>query len=996
MAEKMIKWADFSKYGMLFKVSSTIHNGERINYLIFGKDKNNQDNFNKEVFEKVGATLECSPIERNGETFFVSAQNNKLNLRELVQKLRNNDINGIKPCEKPENEVYLDLSKNKNERSNNQKNKTNNSPKVSQKKPKPKNKESEIDLNANKEEILQKSFIVGKNRLGKQIREINNIEGLNGIRILIEEQDNVIKHLKREPTELNNTSGSFLRAYDEITLNQCADAFLNEINNGEVKRYDDLENFARVIYSEYDDSDKNLKIEGLYNAIENSIGRLIKRKNTDLKSRELFELTEKIEENANYKTVFAKTKISNNIIDIPSPVSIAIHEIATTNFISKDKNVTVVNPGSGTLFSKFSRGTNLEIYDNRESSLKGLRYSAKELGLKDDNLIKIDKPKFEESDLIIMNVESDWLNENYEFSGETFTRKEFKEIIETLESKKLETSAFFSFKQPQDPDVIDEYKRFLELIGRKYAIQGIANIQSSLHSGILNEDNLMVLSIAENRPHILDEAPDIVLREKEISSYPEVWTWCTETIRANKQITNEHLEYDEEEENKSDKERNYFQVPYVSASRLGQAETMVPKHLEEPTKSALSRMAKKFGDVDERVAVEVGFSKKHLSKVLAPEQIDAIALETHAEERNKKGFLLGDMTGIGKGRTLAAMALRQINSGKNVVFLTQKDSNIRDLFRDFSDLGVSTKDFNFTIFNNNTSFDVEDPELGEITVKNDSPEELMEMIRLRQPSYDDEGNPVYDEDGNIQYENHYRWPERENGEPINIIFATYSQFSKALDKCKSEIDRTKIGFINNAIDENTALILDECQSAAGQSNTGRNMKSAVDAAGLVRYSSATHLKRASSTPVFNPLFPEHMSEEEVKDIMEKGGENIQEVVSSMLARDGVFLRREHDNSALEYDTVRDVKNEDRNKQFVDYLSPILSELCYLSGDVNRRIQNDIEQQVQRMERLEMQREENLLNLNREEARQNRRQINNLKGVIKSMQGSKLSLIVLSY
>lgn len=986
MIDKKIKWADFSDYGIVFKVSSAIQKGQRVNYLIFGKDKENAEKFSKDTFEVIAKALNCIPIERNGDLFYISAQESNLNLKNLVQTLRNNGVDNIKPKEMLEKEVYVDLTNSRsssNEKRTSPQKQVNKTEQETVARDTHKSDKITFNLNEDQEQVMQKSFIIGKNRLGRQVREINGIDGLNGVRLVVEETpEGVVKNLKREPETPDNTTGNFLRSFDEATLSQCSDAFLNEIYNGEVKRYDDLENFLKVIYSDLDASNKEARMTALFTSIENSIGRLIKRKNTDLNSRDLFSLTQKIEENANYKTHFAKTRINKTVIDIPAPVSVAIHEIATTDFVSKDKTVTIVNPDSGTLFSKFSRGTNLEIFDTRASSLNGLKHSAKELGLKDENIISQEKANFENSDLIIMNVESDLLDSNFEFSGETFSRKEFKDIIEALESKKPEAAAFFSFKQPQDPDVIDEYKRFLEIIGRKYAIQGIANIDSSLHSGVINDSNLIVLSVAENRPYILDETPEMALREKEISSYPEVWTWCTETIRANKKITNEHLEYDEDDENKSDKERNYFQVPYVSASRLGQAETMVPKHLEDPTKVALNRMAKAFGDVDERVAVEVGFSKKHLSSVLAPEQIDAVALETYAEEKGKKGFLLGDMTGIGKGRTLAAMALRQINSGKKVVFLTQKDSNIRDLFRDFSDLGVSTKDFNYVIFNNNTSFDVEDPELGTITVSNETPDKLMEMIRLRQPAYDD--------DGNVIYENTYRWPEDENEEPVQIVFATYSQFSKALEKCQNEIDKTKIGFIQNVMDENTALLLDECQSAAGQSNTGRNIKQAVDGAGLIRYSSATHLKRASSTPIFNPLFPEHMSEEEVKDIMEKGGENIQEVVSSMLARDGVFLRREHDNSALEYETVRDIKNEQRNRDFVDQLSPILSELCYLSGDVNRRIQNDINAQIRRLDRLEAEREENILFENREEARQNRRQINNMKGVIKSMQGSKLS------
>ena len=989
MSNNTTKWIDLSEYGAKIIVLSFKINNEEKNILALGKDGHNSSNFEQSVFESIGESLGYQKFSHGGTDYYIYKHGNKVSPKEIYNTLKKSGFDKVKPIDINPSDLKVVIGEQQKAEttvrsdSNNEKDKSDGlGVKVI----------SQEDSILNLELVLKNSVMLGKNRIGKQVYEVLNYGDLNGKRFLVDEEKGKQKiSIEKDINDTN--SGLFLRAHDLQTLNQCSDALITEINNGEVKWPDDLREFAKIIFRDFKgatDSQQELFLNKLNNSLENGIGKLIRRKNSDLSSSQLFNFVVKLQQNANYRMEFLKNKLNNKIIDIPAPLSIAIHEIATTDFVTKDKNVTIINPGHGSLFSKFSRGTNLEIYESREDTRETIKSSASELGLKDDSVIKVGNPDFSQSDLVIANIESDWLEESFEFSGEVFNRKEFKYIIESLESKKPESSAFFSFKMPDDSDIIDEYNRFLNLIARKYAIQGIANIKSSLHSGVMNEDNLIVLSIAENRPYVLDEAPVVALREKDISSYAEMWTWVTETIRSNRNISNMHMDYDEDSTNKSEKERNYFQVPYVSASRLGQAETMFPKHLEEPTKIALARMAKTFGDVDDRVANEVGFSKAQLGRVAAPEQIDAVALEAYAEEKGKKGFLLGDMTGIGKGRTLAMMALRQMNSGKNVVFLTQKDSNIRDLFRDFTDLGVSTKDLNYVIFNNNTSFDIEDPELGTVTVKNNTPDELIEMMRTTEFEVDADGNRVLDDNGDPKPIFSAKWPEREDGEPVQIVFATYSQFSKNIEKCRSDIDKVKINFINKAMDDNTVLILDECQSAAGQSNTGRNIKAAVDAASLVRYSSATHLKKASATPLFNPLFPDHMSEDEVKDIMERGGENIQEVVSSMLARDGVFLRREHDNSALEYETIRDIKNEDRNRSFVDRLSPILSELCYLSGDVNRRIQDDIDNRVQQMEALEFQREHNLLIQDREQAQRDRRQINQLKGAIKSMQGAKLS------
>ncbi len=55
--------------------------------------------------------------------------------------------------------------------------------------------------------------------------------------------------------------------------------------------------------------------------------------------------------------------------------------------------------------------------------------------------------------------------------------------------------------------------------------------------------------------------------------------------------------------------------------------------------------------------------------------------------RAGKGFIIGDMTGIGKGRQGAALIRWAINQGKTPIYFTQKAKLFTDNYRDMCDIG---------------------------------------------------------------------------------------------------------------------------------------------------------------------------------------------------------------------------------------------------------------------------------------------------------------------
>src|SRR3546814_19620391 len=66
----------------------------------------------------------------------------------------------------------------------------------------------------------------------------------------------------------------------------------------------------------------------------------------------------------------------------------------------------------------------------------------------------------------------------------------------------------------------------------------------------------------------------------------------------------------------------------------------------------------------------------------------------------------------------------------------------------------------------------------------------------------------------------------------------------------------------------------------------------------------------------------------------------------MLVQYGFKIRREHDLSNVSFETVRDEERFDRNRQYMDALAPVLAEMAYMSGDIDRRV-NRMNERIER-------------------------------------------------
>lgn len=96
-----------------------------------------------------------------------------------------------------------------------------------------------------------------------------------------------------------------------------------------------------------------------------------------------------------------------------------------------------------------------------------------------------------------------------------------------------------------------------------------------------------------------------------------------------------------------------------------------------------------IGDVDQFLVDELGYSnKRELFSYLAAEQIDSVSLAINQMNKGN-GFIIGDMTGVGKGRQGAALVRYAVRKGYKPIYFTQKPALFADNYRDLSDIGSS-------------------------------------------------------------------------------------------------------------------------------------------------------------------------------------------------------------------------------------------------------------------------------------------------------------------
>lgn len=134
-------------------------------------------------------------------------------------------------------------------------------------------------------------------------------------------------------------------------------------------------------------------------------------------------------------------------------------------------------------------------------------------------------------------------------------------------------------------------------------------------------------------------------------------------------------------------ERQSTYVPRADGTPFG---TLTPTAVAAKELAALDKLQKKVGPLADYVADRINLSVEQLKEVLSADQIDGVAQAINQIETGG-ALVIGDETGIGKGRQAAAVIRYAIVQGKIPVFFTKDPKLFSDMFADLKDIKTVVK-----------------------------------------------------------------------------------------------------------------------------------------------------------------------------------------------------------------------------------------------------------------------------------------------------------------
>lgn len=309
---------------------------------------------------------------------------------------------------------------------------------------------------------------------------------------------------------------------------------------------------------------------------------------------------------------------------------------------------------------------------------------------------------------------------------------------------------------------------------------------------------------------------------------------------------------------------------------------------------AVNKNLEKLGDADQFLVDELGYNDKDdLYSHLAAEQVDSVAL---ALQQAKKGnaFIIGDMTGIGKGRQAASLIRYAKKQGQVPVYFTKTAGLLSDVYRDLVDIGSpelrpfvfgSAKEAAITDADGKVVFPL--PPKNEVKRVLDYIEkngELPKEYDYVLTTYSQVSNGIYefDENGNRK--------ERKIGKNKSFGAAAFSGQRRrdAIEKLMA----------------NGYLILDESHTAGGNSGQGNYFQHIIQKAKNVTFFSATFAKRPDNMPIYalrTAMNQGGLKASELIDAVKRGGATLQEIMSQTLTQCGQMIRRERDMTGVTID-----------------------------------------------------------------------------------------------
>ena len=351
---------------------------------------------------------------------------------------------------------------------------------------------------------------------------------------------------------------------------------------------------------------------------------------------------------------------------------------------------------------------------------------------------------------------------------------------------------------------------------------------------------------------------------------------------------------------------------------------------------AVNKNLEKLGDADQFLVDELGYNDKDdLYSHLAAEQVDSVAL---ALQQAKKGnaFIIGDMTGIGKGRQAASLIRYAKKQGQVPVYFTKTAGLLSDVYRDLVDIGSpelrpfvfgSAKEAAITDSDGNVVFAL--PSKSEVKRVLDYIEKngkLPDEYDYVLTTYSQVSNGVYEFD--------------ENGARKERKLAKGKSFGAAALSGQKRRDAIE------KLMGNAYLILDESHTAGGNSGQGNYFQHIIQKAKNVTFFSATFAKRPDNMPIYalrTAMNEGGMKSSDLIDAVKRGGATLQEIMSQTLTQCGQMIRRERDMTGVTIDwkAIDDPERVKEQREQYDSIIGLFNDIInfqkkYVSSYVDER------------------------------------------------------------
>ena len=351
---------------------------------------------------------------------------------------------------------------------------------------------------------------------------------------------------------------------------------------------------------------------------------------------------------------------------------------------------------------------------------------------------------------------------------------------------------------------------------------------------------------------------------------------------------------------------------------------------------AVNKNLEKLGDADQFLVDELGYNDKDdLYSHLAAEQVDSVAL---ALQQAKKGnaFIIGDMTGIGKGRQAASLIRYAKKHGQVPVYFTKTAGLLSDVYRDLVDIG--SPELRPFVFGSAKEAAITDSD-GKVVFALPSKSEVKRVLDYiekngKLPDEYDYVLTTYSQVSNGVYE------FDENGARKEKKLAKGKTFGAAALSGQRRRDAIE------KLMGNAYLILDESHTAGGNSGQGNYFQHIIQKAKNVTFFSATFAKRPDNMPIYalrTAMNDGGMKSSDLIDAVKRGGATLQEIMSQTLTQCGQMIRRERDMTGVTIDwkAIDDPERVQEQREQYDSIIGLFNDIInfqkkYVSSYVDER------------------------------------------------------------